>query len=133
MKTAMTLVFDREGWSPALFKRLNAEGVAVINWHKGFAGEDCPEEEFEWIEVPDCGPFAIDGESEYRIAERTIPLTIKSGGKSSKNAEIIRVRQIRRLMPDGRQVAFVTNNYSVSLERIASAMFSRWSKENFFK
>ena len=60
-------------------------------------------------------------------------MTIKSGGKSGKNAEIIWVRRIRRLMPDGRQVAFVTNNFSVSLERVAGAMFSRWSQENFFK
>ena len=45
MKAAMTLVFDREGWSPALFKRLEAEGVAVIARRKGFAGEDWPEEE----------------------------------------------------------------------------------------
>ena len=60
-------------------------------------------------------------------------MTIKSGGKSGKNARIIWVRQIRRLMPDGRQVAFVTNNFSVSLERVAGAMFSRWSQENFFK
>ena len=129
VKAAMTLVFDREGWSPALFKRLEAEGIAVITWHKGFAGEDWPEEEFKWIEVPDCGPFGIEGETEYRIAERTIPLTIKSG----KNAQVIWVRQIRRLMPDSRQVAFVTNNFSVSLERVAGAMFSRWSQENFFK
>ena len=35
---ALTLVFDREGWSPALFKRLARRGVAVITWHTGFKG-----------------------------------------------------------------------------------------------
>ena len=127
----MTPVFDREGWSPALFGRSEAEGVAATARRKGCAGEGRPEEEFEWTEVPDRGPFGIEGETEYRIAERTIPLTIKSGGKSGKNAQAIRVRQIRRLMPDGRQAAFVTSNFSVSLERVAGAMFSRRSQENF--
>ena len=65
----MTLVFDREGWSPALFGRLEAEGVAVIAWHKGFAGEDWPEEEFKWIGAPDYGPFGIEGETGHRIAK----------------------------------------------------------------
>ena len=126
---AMTLVFDREAWSPALFRRLSAQGVAVITWHKGFAGEGWPEEEFVRIDVPSYGPFGIERESGYRIAERTILLTMGSG----KNAKVIWVRQIRRLMPDGRQVAFVTNNFSVPLKRVAGAMFSRWSQENFFK
>ena len=82
---ALTLVFDREAWSPALFRRLSAQGVAVITWHKGFAGEDWPEEEFQRIEVPNYGPFGIEGETGYRIAERTILLTMGSG----KNAEAI--------------------------------------------
>ena len=41
-KPALTLVFDREGWSPALFRRLAQRGIAVITWHKGFKGEDSP-------------------------------------------------------------------------------------------
>ena len=32
---ALTLVFDREGWSPDLFKRLARRGIACITWHKG--------------------------------------------------------------------------------------------------
>ena len=123
------MVFDREAWSPALFRRLSAQGVAVITWRKGFAGKDWPEEEFERVDVPNYGPFGIEGETGYRIVEKTIPLTMGSG----KNAEAIRVRQVRRLIPGGRQVAFVTNNFSVPLERVAGAMFSRWSQENFFK
>ena len=51
---------------------MDAEGVAVIARHKGFASEDWPEEEFKWMQVPDYGPFGIERETEYRIAERTI-------------------------------------------------------------
>ena len=43
---ALTLVFDREGWSPDLFKRLARRGIACITWHKNFTGEDWPEEDF---------------------------------------------------------------------------------------
>ena len=42
---ALTLVFDREGWSPDLFKRLARRGIACIAciaWHKNFKGEDWP-------------------------------------------------------------------------------------------
>ena len=34
----LTLVFDREGWSPDLFKRLARRGIACITWHKNFKG-----------------------------------------------------------------------------------------------
>ncbi len=30
---ALTLVFDREGWSPDLFRRLARRGVACLTWH----------------------------------------------------------------------------------------------------
>ena len=43
---ALTLVFDREGWSPDLFKRLARRGIACITWHKNFKGEDWPQSGF---------------------------------------------------------------------------------------
>ena len=43
---ALTLVFDREGWSPDLFKRLARRGIACITWHKNFKGDDWPAQEF---------------------------------------------------------------------------------------
>ena len=49
---ALTLVFDREGWSPDLFKRLARRGIACITWHKNFTGEDWPQEDFRTLEVP---------------------------------------------------------------------------------
>ena len=53
---ALTLVFDREGWSPDLFKRLARRGIACITWHKNFKGEDWPQEDFRTLEVPIHGP-----------------------------------------------------------------------------
>ena len=105
--------------------------MAAIAWRKARAGEGRPEKEFERIEAPDFGPFGIEGETECHIAERTIPSTIEPGGKSGKNAEIIRVRQIRRPMPDGQRAAFVTSDFSMSPARVAGGTFSRRSRENF--
>ena len=53
---ALTLVFDRAGWSPDLFKRLARRGIACITWHKNFTGEDWPEEDFHTLEVLIHGP-----------------------------------------------------------------------------
>ena len=43
----LTLVFDREGWSPALFAELRRRGIAVISWGKGEQAERLPVQEFQ--------------------------------------------------------------------------------------
>ena len=118
---ALTLVFDREGWSPALFGRLARRGIAVITWHKGFRGGDWPEAEFRVVETPIHGPGGT-GSADVRLAERRIRL--RDGPE---------VRQIRRLLDTGRQVPLVTTDFGVPMERVAGALFSRWAQESFFK
>ena len=118
---ALTLVFDREGWSPALFQRLARRGVAVITWHKGFKGEAWPEADFRTATVPIYGPGSTRNAT-VRLAEKRVIL--------SKGPE---VRQIRRLLENGRQVPLITTDPRMPMERAASALFSRWSQENFFK
>ena len=118
---ALTLVFDREGWSPALFTRLARRGIAVITWHKGFKGGDWPETAFRTVEVPIRGPGAVRT-TRVRLAEQRIRL--------NKGPE---VRQIRRLLDSGRQVPLVTTDFRIPIEQAAGALFSRWAQENFFK
>ena len=118
---ALTLVFDREGWSPALFARLARRGIAVITWHKGFRGEPWPEADFRTVTVPIHGPAATRTVT-VRLAEKRVRL---NAGPE--------VRQIRRRLDSGRQVPLVTTNGRMPLERVAGAMFSRWSQENIFK
>ena len=48
----LTLVFDREGWSPQLFARLRAAGIAVVCWRKGQQAERWPESEFGPAQIP---------------------------------------------------------------------------------
>ena len=119
---ALTLVFDREGWSPALFKRLARRGVAVITWHKGVKGAPWPEDDFRSAKVTLHGPGATRS-VRVRLAEKRVKL---DNGPE--------VRQIRRLLGSGRQVPLVTTDCHMPLEQAAGALFSRClGQENFFK
>ncbi len=117
----VTLVFDREGWSPDLFRRLARRGIAVITWHMNFRGEDWPVGDFRECTVPLHGPAGTTT-SQIRLSEKGIVL--KKGH---------RVRQIRSLMDNGRQVPLITTHAGMAMEEVAGAMFSRWTQENFFK
>ena len=81
---ALTLVFDREGWSPAVFRRLARRGLAVITWHKNFKGPPWPESDFREVDTPLFGP-AHTHASRVVLAEKPVELS---------NA--LTVRQIRR-------------------------------------
>ena len=117
----LTLVFDREGWSPDLFKRLARRGIACITWHKNFKGADWPQEDFHTFEVSIHGP-AGTSMTAVELAEQ--PIMLRNG---------LLVRQIRRRLANGRQVAVITTHPQMPLAQVAGAMFSRWSQENFFK
>ena len=118
---ALTLVFDREGWSPDLFKRLARRGIACITWHKNFKGEDWPQEDFRTLEVPIHGPAGTSATT-VDLAEQ--PIVLRNG---------LTVRQIRRRLANGRQMPVITTHPQMPLVQVAGAMFSRWSQENFFK
>ena len=118
---ALTLVFDREGWSPDLFKRLARRGIACITWHKNFKGKDWPQEDFRTLEVLIHGPAGTSATT-VDLAEQ--PIVLRNG---------LTVRQIRRRLANGRQVPVITTHPQMPLVQVAGAMFSRWSQENFFK
>ena len=118
---ALTLVFDREGWSPSCFRRLARRGIACITWHKNFKGVDWPDSDFNTFEVPIHGPAQVRKMS-VALAEKKVILP--NGFK---------VRQIRRKMDNGRQMALITTDPYMPMRQVAGALFSRWSQENCFK
>ena len=118
---ALTLVFDREGWSPDLFQRLARRGIACITWHKNFKGDDWPQEQFRALEVPIQGPAGASTTT-VELAEQ--PIVLRNG---------LTVRQIRRRLANARQVPLITTHPQMPVQQVAGAMFSRWSQENFFK
>jgi len=112
----VTVVFDREGWSPKGFKRWQDEGFDVLTYRKGKQTR-WQHRFFEDVEGK------VDGRRvAYRLAERRV--TLSNG---------LRVREIRRLTDTGHQTAIITTNEELSTLEAAQRMFRRWRQENFFR
>jgi hypothetical protein len=112
----VTLIFDREGWSPKYFARWHAKGVDVITYRKG-KYEPWPEDRF------------IDTQSQVSGQ----PVTYRLGERSVLIGKTFWMREVRRLCDSGHQTSVMTTRQDLSIEQIAARMFSRWSQENFFR
>jgi hypothetical protein len=110
------VVFDREGYSPALFAEMWQERIAALTYRKR-PGDEWSHEEFSPYDVTLVGGEVVT----MQLAERGVHL----GG-------IIWLREIRRLTATGHQTAIVTTWYNGEKTQIAAAMFARWCQENFF-
>ena len=112
-----TLIFDREGYSPALLLRLKKKRIACITYHK-YPGENWSETEFAKQQVK-----LVTGEVvEMALAERGTWL-----GKK------LWVREIRKLTENGHQTSIISTHYTMDFIRISASMFARWSQDNFFR
>ena len=112
-----TLIFDREGYSPEFFLRMRDKHIACLTYHK-YPGDKWPEEEFVSHQVK----LASGNEVEMKIAERGTFM-----GKK------VWVREIRKQTKSGHQTAILSTDYRSDLTVVSSAMFARWSQENFLK
>jgi hypothetical protein len=118
----LTLIFDREAWSPKSFRRWHAQGTEVITYRKG--------KQTPW-EREDFRPFKVehDGRSvTYRLAERSVQVIL-----ASSKLPAFWMREVRRLCDNGHQTAVLTTRQDLPAEKIAALMFARWRQENFFK
>ena len=112
----VTLIFDREGWSPKRFKHWHSTGFDVITYRKGKYRE-WQRRAFKEVTVEVCGRKV-----KYLLGERLLPV-----------AKGFRMREVRRLCDDGHQTSVVTTRRDLALETVALRMFSRWQQENFFR
>ncbi len=112
----VTLIFDREGWSPKRFRKWHKTGFDVITYRKG-KYPDWQRRCFEKVGVEVSGRKVT-----YRLAERRVRV-----------AKGFRMREVRRLCDDGHQTSVVTTRCDLSLDEVALRMFSRWQQENFFR
>lgn len=112
-----TLIFDREGYSPAFFSELAKQRIAVVTYHK-YPGPDWPATEFPArpVELPGGETVTL------RLAERAT--TLSNG---------LEVREVRKLTDSGKQVPILSTNRLLSRERLAVVMFARWTQENFYR
>jgi hypothetical protein len=117
LRHRFTLVFDREGYSPELFKRLKARRVACLSYRK-YPGDDWSAEEF------------VDGTVELRSGER---VRMRLAERGTLLGGVLWVREIRKLCDTGRQVALISTDYQSGIGLLAATLFARWSQENFFK
>jgi len=115
-KRRVTMVFDREGWSPKWFKELYAAGFDVLTYRKGIY-DRWPRNAFGVVEG------SVEGhEVSYELAEKTV--RVLPGFK---------MREVRRLRTDGKQTAVVTTRWKTRAIELAWRMFERWRQENFFR
>jgi len=117
LRHRFTLVFDREGYSPDLLRRMKEQRVACLTYHK-YPGADWPVEEFRSHTVT---------QPTGQVAQ----MTLAERGTCLSNG--LWVREIRKLTDRGHQTALLATDYRSVLAPVAVAMFARWSQENFFK
>jgi DNA-binding CsgD family transcriptional regulator len=113
----VTVVFDRGGWSPELFRRLIEDGFDVLTYRKG----KCRRLAKRRFATHDA---VLDGRPvRYLLADQAVLLL---GRK-------LRLRQVSRLTDDGHQTQIITSRWDLSAVEVAHRMFERWRQENFFK
>jgi len=111
-----TLVFDREAYSPALFKRLWVKyHIAVLTYRK-HVKDEWEEADFKEVNVDVCL-----GETKMKLHEKEVTLDNYS------------MREVRRYTSTGHQTSIITNNKILTISLIACYMFGRWIQENFFR
>ena len=118
-----TVVFDREGYSPAFLAKMKSKRIACLTYRK-YPGEDWPKEEFFPTEV-----CLVTGQrTTIQLAERGTWL-----GKRKGKDKGLWVREFRKLTASGHQTAILATDYRSSGALAVPAMFGRWSQENFFR
>jgi hypothetical protein len=117
LRHRFTVVFDREGYSPAFLAKMKHQRIACLTYHK-HPGEDWPKEAFVFAETRLPWGEAVT----MKLAERGTFL----GGQ-------VWVREIRKLTESGHQTAILTTDYRSQTAFLAGALFARWSQENFFR
>ena len=111
------IVFDREGYSPDLWRRLKEMRVACLSYNK------FPKLDWDVQEFTQYSATLANG-------EKTKMLLAERGTRLSNG---LWVREVRKLSQQGHQTSILSTNYAINLILLAVYMFARWSQENYFK
>jgi DNA-binding CsgD family transcriptional regulator len=113
----VTIVFDRGGWSPKLFRSMIQQGFDILTYRKG-KGRRVNEQRFVRRRAK------LDGRwVRYDLHDQ--PVRFLQGK--------LRLRQISRLCEGGHQTQIITSRSDLRDIEVAYRMFERWRQENFFK
>jgi hypothetical protein len=112
----VTVVFDREGWSPTFFAELVRDGFDLLTYRKGKSRR--------W-------PTAAFAEVKGTVAGRAVTYTLAERRVRLRNG--LKLREVRRLTASGHQTAVLTSRTDLAALDVAARMFARWQQENFFR
>lgn len=113
----VTIVFDRGGWSPKLFRSMIQEGFDILTYRK-HKSRLINERRFVRRRAKLDGHWVA-----YDLHDQPVRLL---KGK-------LRLRQITRLCESGHQTQIMTSRWDLRDIEVAHRMFERWRQENFFK
>ena len=132
-----TIVFDRGGYSPAVFAEIIAAGFDILTYYKGTWSRS-PMDAFTTVDYT-----TPDGTTQtYELAERLIELPIpprhratnsNTGTDAHDQKTTVGLRLIVRRSPDGHQTPILTNRTDLTAAEVAHKMANRWRQENYFK
>jgi len=112
----VTVVFDREGWSPKFFRELSEQNFDLLTYRAG-KYRAWAKKAFRTVSAE------VDGHAvSYELAERSTELLPG-----------FRLREVRRLCSNGHQTAILTTRWDLPIAVVAYRMFDRWRQENFFR
>jgi len=113
----LTVVFDRGGFSPKLFKQIIDAGLDLLTYRKGRL-RAISHKLFHPCSV------RVDGRKvSYLLADQKVRL-LKGQ---------LPLRQVTRLSEDGHQTPILTSRRDLVPAQVAYRMFERWRQENFFR
>src|SRR5665648_619669 len=128
---ACTVVFDRGGYSPAVFTEIITAGFDLLTYYKGTWTRSAPAAfTFHDFTTPDGATVR------YELAERLIDLAVPArtatATTSARPASTLTLRLIVRASPSGHQTPTLTNRTDLSAPLVAYRMATRWRQENYF-
>ena len=113
----VTIVFDRGGWSPKLFKSIIEQDFDLLTYRKGKSRRV---------------PRRLFSEHKATIDGRTVSYVLADRGTHLLRGRL-RLRQVTRLSDNGHQTPIITSRRDLPAVEVAYRMFERWRQENFFK
>src|SRR5665648_314620 len=127
-----TVVFDRGGYSPAVFTEILSAGFNLLTYYKGTWTKSEPTA-FATVDFT-----TPDGRTaRYELAERLIDLPVPARpatpAQAGRPASTLTLRLIVRRSPSGHQTPILTNRTDLSAPLVAYRMATRWRQENYFK
>ena len=121
--------FDRGGWSPALFKHMDAHGFDVLSWRKGTT-QDIEEKFFTEVSYTDEHGEATT----WSVADTVVDLPLNT---TKKTGEVFSIRQISRIVATTgggtRQIHILTTNRDLPAGEAVYRVGNRWRQENQFR